>query len=170
MSNEMFFGGVPVGPDVDILDRLYPALQHEQILTHDEMASAVGYSWRSSRYRTVLVAWRKQLFEERGIELQAVRAVGLRVMTSPERVDAHINKTLGGMRAIAKAGMRIAAVPREELPEPARIRADNAQLAIAKMNLDMRRFRSTVSAPPATPSQPPRLVPFDTGERHADFK
>ena len=161
MDNELFFGGVPVGPDVDILDRRYPELKNEQMLTHAELSAAIGYSWQSSRYRTVLNAWRKQLFEERGLELQAVRSVGLRVMTSPERVEAHINKTIGGIRAITKAGMRIAAVPRAELPEPSRIRADNAQAAIAKMNVDMRRFRSSVCAPPAPPTQQPRLVSID---------
>ena len=159
-EHKLFFGGVPVGPDVAVLDQRYPELNHGDMLTHDELSEAIGYSWRSSRYRTVLTAWRHQLFKERGIELQAVRAAGMRVMTNTERVDSHIDKTIGGIKAIAKAGARIAAVPRSGLPDNVRAKADNAQAAIAKMNVYGAQFRKDVLAAPAPQPQAPRLVEF----------
>ena len=151
-DKELFFGGVPVGPDVDALDMAFPDLKHDQILTHDEVSSVVDYPWRSSRYRTVLSAWRKRLFEERQIELQAIRSVGLKVMTNTERVECHIGKAASGIKTIVKAGERIAAVPRKGLSSDATKRAEHAQMYISRMGFDFSKFKREL--PAQKPAQP----------------
>jgi hypothetical protein len=155
-GKELYFGGVPVGPDVDRLDVEYQELTHEQVLTHEELSGAIGYSIKSSRYRTVVTAWRKRLFDERGIELQAVRGLGLRVMTNSQRIDSHIDKAVGGLKAVVRAGARLAVVPRHDVPAHVAKRADHAQLFIAKLGPSIDQFKTSVRLPGAADTMPAR--------------
>lgn len=143
-ESKLFFGGVPVGPDVDLLERTFPDLKHERVLTHDELSAIIGYSRPAPRYWSVMKAWKDRLRDDRNIELSTVRDVGYRVMTNAERVDSHINKAVDGFKTISKAGRRIAHVPREDLPSHVKARADYAQLYISKLDRESSNFRKTV--------------------------
>lgn len=143
-ESKLFFGGVPVGPDVDLLERTFPDLKHEQVLTHDEIAAVIGCSRPSPRYWSVMKGWKDRLREDHNIEMSTVRSVGYQVMTNEQRVDAHIAKGTGGFKAIGTASTRLAIVPREDLPTHAKARADYAQIYFAKVNTESRNFRKTI--------------------------
>ena len=166
-ESKLYWRGVPVGPDVDVLDRHFNGLTHGQVLAHDDLSDVMGYSRGSSRYRSVINAWRRQLLREHGIELQSVRSIGLRVMTDPERVDAHVDKAALGIRKIARAGKSLSAIPRSTLTTAARTKADHAQILIASMRLDASAFKSELQAPKPAP-QSPRLVVADARNVGAD--
>ena len=158
-ESKLFFGGVPVGPDVDLLERTFPDLKHEQVLTHDELSAIIGYSRPSPRYWSVMKAWKDRLFEYRKIEMITVRSVGYRVMTSPERADHHVAKAYSKIKEVVKESNMIAAVPRDELPRHVQEKADNARTFISKMGIDLGAFRKTVLGPPKPAETAPRTPP-----------
>ena len=157
-DSKMFFGGLPPGPDVNKLAQHFDDLRHGQIIPHDELAAVIGLDHRAHRYRSIIAAWRKTLKLDEGIEMQAIRGVGLRVMSDPERVDAHVAKTSVGIRVIGRAGKDLARVPRDTLPTPVRAKADNAQMVIAKMTHELQHLKAQMLAPPVAAAPMPRLV------------
>jgi hypothetical protein len=78
--------GRPVDPQVMILMGKYGEIERGTEVTHGELAAAIGEHADSTRYRTVLNAWRKRMLEQRGIEFMAVPKVGLRACAPGEQL------------------------------------------------------------------------------------
>lgn len=61
--SNVFFGGVPTGPDVNKLVAAFPAevLTSGYKIPYDEVSKIIGYDQKTSRWRSVTNAWRKKI-------------------------------------------------------------------------------------------------------------
>lgn len=100
--SELYFGGVPVEPDVKKLLKVYPTLNVGDVIRHSEIEEHLGVKYRSSRYRTVTDAWRKRMFCDQNILLGAVSGVGFKVLSPDERLD----RVSGRFRAASRQDVR----------------------------------------------------------------
>jgi len=90
MSSKLFLRGVPVGPDVDKLIKAFgPLARDGKIITHGDMEKVLGINRLESRYRTVLTAFRKRVWDLYEVALSGRRAIGqgYRCLTANEVVE-----------------------------------------------------------------------------------
>lgn len=115
--SKLFLGGVPTAPDVKKLRKAFPELVDGQDISHEEVESVLNMDSRSSRYRSVTTAWRKEMLNEENIEVSAVAGVGFRCLTGPERLSTNIKGFRAGTRKQGKSIRRVTMVPAEKLGE-----------------------------------------------------
>lgn len=101
MKNIAFFGGVPVAPDVE---RLEKAFKLEEMLpgkkiSYKEVAEVLGLEIKSTRFKTVTGAWRKKLFKN-SIILDPNREGEFVVLNDSQKVDKRRSKHKTARRSI----------------------------------------------------------------------
>ena len=111
----VFFGGIPTKPDVNRLHQELGKPDVGDLIQHETFERIIGKNRASSRYRTVIHAWKKDLFQRYNLDLEAVPGVGQKVLKGPERVDASIRGGHQALRKIRKSGVRCNAAPESEL-------------------------------------------------------
>jgi hypothetical protein len=104
MTTKIFTGGIPYGPDIRKLEERVGVPTPGTLVTYTEIEMALGYSWRTPRFRGVVWAWRKKLMREANLDTFAEPASGIRVLTAEERVDV----TCGDVKASARKVRRVA--------------------------------------------------------------
>ena len=98
-----FFRGIPTAPDVKRLDDAYGSLSVGQKLQWGELASVVGESPGTYRFRTIVTQWRRKLDRDRNIIMGAVRGEGLEVLDGHGRA-VHVGVGFkSGMRKSGRA-------------------------------------------------------------------
>jgi len=85
-STTIFSGGVPTEPDVKTLMDQYGEIGEGVTIPWEEISLAINVPCKSSRYRTVVNAWRKRMEKEKGMLLIAINGVGLEVASPSQRV------------------------------------------------------------------------------------
>jgi hypothetical protein len=116
MSQKMFFGGVPVDPEVKMLRSHFGVPVHGQVIAHEDCETVLGLDRKSSRYKTVIHAWRSSLKRSDNIEFIALPGEGFRVLFDDERVEVHISGVSRGIRKIDRSARSLASVPRDGSP------------------------------------------------------
>lgn len=101
-KQQMYFGGIPTGPDVARIEAVVEPTPGS-IISHHTIEEAIDEKHGTSRYRTVTEAWRTKALRDYNIEIEAERGVGFRVLTEPERVGVMRKRVGGGCRKIGKA-------------------------------------------------------------------
>ena len=103
MSATPFFGGVPTAPDVQrLIDKLgVPAVG--TLITYDELSAILHEDPDSSRFGTVIAAWRKRLDREHNVILEASPSKGYVVLDPKGRVAQSSNRLKSGMRKVRRA-------------------------------------------------------------------
>jgi hypothetical protein len=152
MSQKMFFGGVPVDPEVKLLRSHFGLPVHGQVIAHEDCEAVLGLDRKSSRYKTVIHAWRSSLKRSDNIEFIALPGEGFRVLFDDERVEVHISGVSRGIRKIDRSARALASVPRDALSDPVRAQADNAQVVLAKMSTFMHESQSALAPPAPSPA------------------
>lgn len=116
MNNSgLFLGGVPTEPDVKKLIEAFPTLKPDDVVTHEEIAAIIGDTHRSSRFRTVVEAWRRALLKLHNIDTKAIRGVGYQVLQPMDRISASIKDYGAGTRKIVRSVGRARRVEMEKL-------------------------------------------------------
>lgn len=162
-NTELFSGGMPTGPDVDALMRAVDPKPGETYL-HDDLAAIIGVDRHDQkgehRYRTVVNAWRKRLFREKGVDFRVEKQVGYYVLQDHERVSEGIKDWKSSTRRLKKAGNRIGLANTENLDETQRAQKQHAErLILAQVQAAEDGRRQVASAGKVTPLPRP---PVDT--------
>lgn len=113
----LFLGGVPTGPDVLRLIESFPDLKPGDEVTHERISSVIGQDRESNRYKSVVTAWRKKMFRDHNIDMEAVQNVGFRVLNSIERVSAGVKGVGKNVRGLVRSESRIRSAPAEQLSQ-----------------------------------------------------
>lgn len=125
--NRVFFGGVPTAADVKKLKEALSAdLKVDQVIPHEQIEAVIALKRTTSRYRTVVSAWRRQLLDEQNVDLDSIAGVGYLVLTEPERVRVSIRDHRRGTRKVSRSVGRMARVRTETLPDAERVQAEHA--------------------------------------------
>lgn len=154
---KVFFGGVPTGADVrKLIDAFGTPAPGDQI-GHDEIAQVIGVDRKSARYRTVTLAWRKELLTRHNTDLACVSGEGYRALTDAERVAAGLKGTRYGMRKIVRGIKRVDVVRTDDpvLLQKQEVARRMGAVLTQSFNEQVRSLE-----PPRPAEQQPRVVPM----------
>lgn len=115
--SKLFLGGIPTAPDVKKLREAIGELIEGRDIAHDEVRAILGLEPRSSRYRSVTTAWRREMLNEHNIEISAIPSIGFRVLPQAEQLTTNIKGFKQGTRKQGKSVRRIAQIETEKLSE-----------------------------------------------------
>lgn len=97
-----FGAGVPTAADVKRLRDTFPVKVGDLVL-YSEISSTIQCPFRSSRWSSVVMAWRKQLDRELNLILEAVPNKGFVVMNNDDRIHYSSGKYKRGIRQVRRA-------------------------------------------------------------------
>ena len=118
MSNHgLFIGGVPTEPDVKRLLDAFKNLKDGDMVSHDDIAKAIGVERTTNRYRNVTNAWRKHLLKVNNLRLAPLAGLGFRVLDGMDRVTHNVKQYGRGARQIRKAADDVRRVDIGKLPQ-----------------------------------------------------
>ena len=147
-----------------LLERMSDLLPDGSVVQHAQIESLLSLRRGESRYKTVTNRWRRTIFDERGIYLDGMTAMGegYRALTPDEMIRFANRRVRTTGRALKKA-LAIASAPRDDEITDGNLRAYRARLVgavaeIAKMNTKALREIASALRPP---KQLPRSVPED---------
>ena len=103
-----FFRGVPTEVDVKRLEDAFGIPSEDTLIDYGEIENALQLAKDSSRFETVLRAWRGKLEREYNLLMVSVRGQGIKAATPDTRVTWASKKLKQGRRAIVR-GSGIAA-------------------------------------------------------------
>lgn len=154
--SKLFLGGVPTNADVRKLKEAFPEWIEGTEVSHEQVEKVIDLSRDSNRYRTVTMAWRRDLLTHSGIDLMAVAGIGFRCLNPSERIAASVDGFKSGTRKQMRAVRRSALVLTDD------------PMLIKKQDV-LRRFGAAIAQeagammkeiePPRAQQQAPRLVP-----------
>lgn len=124
MTSKIHFGGLPTGPDVKKLEEAF-GTPEPGLIKHEEIEAVIGERRGTSRYRTVVNAWRKQLFNTSNVEARAEPGLGILFMTAKERSENGVRGIRHAARHVVRVVNRVRAVPVDELDEVTRRKHDH---------------------------------------------
>jgi hypothetical protein len=99
----IFSGGIPTAPDVKTLITTFGIPAPKTTVTHDDIAKAIGTTTISGRYRTVVNAWRKALYEEHNVLMVAVFGIGFSAADPDVRVDVCVKNQKSAIKHVKKS-------------------------------------------------------------------
>lgn len=126
-ATHIFSGGIPTDPDVKKLMTALGTIQPGLIVRHDDIEGILKLKRGTPRYRTVVAAWRRRMFNEQNIDMDAISGLGFRVLKPFERVTSSTRDFRQGVRKIGKSVRRIVAAPLEELSTREQATVENVQ-------------------------------------------
>lgn len=148
---KVFYAGLPTELDVRKLLDAFGVPAIGTVLSHDEIAAAIGVKPSSVRYRTVVTAWRKKLEVLHQVRLGADRGRGFKSLDERERIDESTTATREGLRKVARAATRAASVDTDDAQ--LRTRRDVLVRFAAHMKAEANRQLKPPKQP--TPAEPP---------------
>jgi len=146
----MVIDGVPAEPDMKKLMEKWPEdkLTVGLVLTYDELEAVLNTEGdcskdKGTRFRYILMKWRKFLEESCSILLGPERGVGLKVLSADGRVDVAGGYLRSAYRRARRANTVAADVPRNELDQETAHRLDHIHMLSASILSHNRRMLSS---------------------------
>ena len=121
----MHFGGLPVGPEVDMIMKTIGPLERGQIIPYADIEAAIDRAWNTPRFVTVTTSWRKLQLKEHNLVVVAVPGESFKVLTESERIDHSRNCFRYGARKIKKSWVVGATTDRDALEPGDQARLDH---------------------------------------------
>jgi hypothetical protein len=142
MSGKQYFGGLPTGPDVKLLLEHWPQIKEGQEISHEEVERVLKLKRDETRYRGVTMAWRKHLFRNDNIFVDAIAGVGFQCLDPKGRVENGIKVFRKGTREQWRSIDRLKRVQEKDLDPVSQTKRDHVirlGLAIHAQATDMMR-------------------------------
>lgn len=108
---QVFFGGVPTEPDVNKLLATYGTPSEGAVIFYDDISQVLQQDRHSSRFKTVVSAWRKQLLKSYNLDSKAKAGEGILILTPEERVCESGKNLLSSARQVRRGFVRASTVP-----------------------------------------------------------
>jgi len=122
-TTKMFFGGVPVAPDVKkLLDHF--GIPTPGFIAHEEVEPVLGVGRNQSRYRTVTRAWCDALWDKHNVR-QIGCPGGFKTLMPEERLDYGEYQRTKGVRRFEQAVKEVVTTPVSELDDQQKRRHTN---------------------------------------------
>lgn len=148
-EGKLFFGGVPVGPDVEKLRKAIKA-EAGLVIRHSDIAKVISEDPKASRYRTIIASWRKTVEREQFLRIEAEVGIGYRVLT-PEQAVSRSSKDIELMsNASRKATVRVEMIDTVALPDQIKSQHALVRRHAHMINDTFRQVRKEIAAPEPT--------------------
>lgn len=116
-------GGVPTKMDVDKLIEAFGVPSEGRLISYGEISREVGCDRDTTRFKTVVHAWRRRLYKVHNVVLDCEPNKGYRVADPTTRVVIAKGQHVGGLRRIRRAGAIAGTTSDDRLdPEHRRVR------------------------------------------------
>ena len=129
-----------------------------EIVPHAKIEEAIRVRYRTSRYQTVLNAWRHTLFSKHNVDTRVVPGRGLEFLAENQRTGEAEHDFASAYRKTRKALRRVSAVQAHTLTEQERAEHTHKSRYIAQAAAAMQQSRKALPVPPATVSNPQRQI------------
>jgi len=104
MSTNLFLGGTPTEPDVERIVAKFGTPKIHDLITWADLESLLVLPRTKCRFRVVVGAWRKKLYREQNIVMEAVAGVGVKVLDPHQRIDFSGRRYRNHVRGVGRAG------------------------------------------------------------------
>ena len=145
--SKLFLGGIPTAPDVKKLREAFDGLEVGAEISHQEVEEITDCDRKSSRYRSVTTAWRKEVLRELNVQIESVPGEGFRILNATERLIHGHKRFSEGTRKQARSIRRVSMIPDKELTQIERSKRDHMQRIGAKIIEHATDFAKQLEAP-----------------------
>jgi hypothetical protein len=129
------FAGVPTAPDVEKLEARFKIPEEGEVIPWKEIENVIGLGKGTSRFGTVVDAWRKRMFAKHNVVIGAERGKGLVRLTHDGRMDHCASKTKGMARTLTRVVRVASSTDKSRLSPENRKVADHFDKLGANMRL-----------------------------------
>jgi hypothetical protein len=153
----IFTKGLPTDFEIRKLTEHFTDIQslRGSTIKHEELERVTGLKRDTSRYKTVVVRWRKKVARETGIEirgdLRGDIGVGIRVLSASEQLEYSGDLDQHAGRKVRHSHRAVANIADSDLTEQERKIKDHRILAakhVYSAMIESRQFRSLAPGPP----------------------
>lgn len=134
MVSPLFRRGIPTEPDVVALMTRFGVPEEGTPITYAEVADVLHLNVASSRFRTVTMAWRRQLESDHRVVLTA-RDGAFTVRDPESRISFSKSMTKAGYRRLGRANRVATDTDAERLSEAGRVNRDKVMQITSKAQL-----------------------------------
>lgn len=166
-ANQLYFGGLPTGPQVRKLEEAFPDIESLRASTipHEEIEAAINEKRGTGRYKTVVDAWRRKVERNTGIVISGLgeaQGIGYRVLAHGEQVGFGVNKRKKASRYIRRGWAAVANTDDDRLSAQERDVKQHEMFAAGKLHalsIELRKPKpAAIEKPEAQPSAAPTKV------------
>jgi len=112
---KVLFSGRPTGPDVEAIAKRYPELKPGDTVLYSDVAEIIEEKENTTRFHTVISAYRRRMYRDRNVEMTPETGVGLTVKDNSQRVEGHSRKIAQAIRGARRAATGAQRTPIEGL-------------------------------------------------------
>lgn len=115
MTVKFGFGGLPTDLDVRMLQEKFGVPQEGDLIPYLLISECLKKGRETSRWKSVVGAWRKKLERDHNLVLKAIKNQGFKVCDPRDRLDVFGRKFKGGLRQVSRATLGAARTSRKGL-------------------------------------------------------
>lgn len=153
---EVIRDGIPTGPEVQMLLRAFPDLKAGDFLEYDKIGDVVKERYGTTRFRTVLSAWRRAL-QEQGLVTECIPSRGVRFLRDSEVVALAYTGVRSARLKVTRTARKLGVIR----PTDERVQAEthHARQMLAHVGRSMRDTEKKLLAAPVVVPMPTRRIP-----------
>lgn len=106
----LYRGAIPTEPDVNALMEQIGVPEEGSQISYDQITKVIGVDRKTSRWHSVVSAWRKELLDNNGIVLKAIANEGFDVLTDNGKAGAvmeYVGRARNAFRRADKVARRV---------------------------------------------------------------
>lgn len=107
--------GMPTEPEVKKLIEAFQDLNEGDVIPHSKIAEVLEREMKTTRYKIVVEAWRKQLFHGGNVWLKAIPGEGYQVADPSARIESGVRKQKTALTYHRKAWQIVSTTDRARL-------------------------------------------------------
>ena len=133
MNNKSVITKSPTKMDVDLLIQKFYITKPGEVIKYDDISDAICVRKESTRWKSVMMAWRKELEEKYNVILRPIHGIGFMVCSESERVNVASEKYIKGVKSIIRSSEIASKTDRSELNDAEIKKVDFLQIQGSKL-------------------------------------
>lgn len=134
MSN-IHFSGTPTAPAVSKLMEAHGPLEVNAVIKHETIEAACFENRKSDRYRTVVKAWKNEVWNKTGMVIESLPRIGYQVLDNHKRVTHATRLQRHGIKRIRRGATVAVNTDKDGLSDDEKKAIERAALIHASLRL-----------------------------------
>lgn len=134
-TQDLFFGGVPVAPDIRRIVKAYPveSLTPGKVIPYKDIEGIIEVNARHSRFRTVTNSWRRQMEKDHGVVIVCPGDLTFKVADEIDKLSVVKTKVSSAFKSSKRAMVVTSYIDRKKLPEDGKAAYDHQRACAGKI-------------------------------------
>lgn len=159
MRQKLYFGGIPVAPDLRKLVEAFGSPE-PGLIDYERIESVLGITRERTRFRTVVTSWRRHLLGEENVYTAAIPGEGIKILTEQERTEAVERLQGRASKTQRRVLLHAVRIRVEMLDALYRARVDHLRIQAARAaSVASEASRAVKAFKAEPPTQAPRVPP-----------